>query len=97
MALADANYCFIAVDVAAVEKPSDSNIFKHPNVGRKLECSQLGIPSSMLLPSDDGNCMPFVIVGDEAFALLEHILRPYPNRNLSIQQRIYNYKLTTTR
>jgi hypothetical protein len=36
--------------------------------------------------------MPFVIVGDEDFALPEHVLRPCPNRFLSPQQRIYNYR-----
>jgi hypothetical protein len=47
------------------------------------------------LPNDEnGKCMPFVIMVDEAFALSEHVLRPYPNRNLSVQQRIYTYRLT---
>jgi len=41
-----------------------------------------------------GECMPFVNVGDEAFVLSEHVLRPYPN---SIQQRIYIYRLTRAR
>ena len=35
---------------------------------------------------DNGKCMPFVIVGDEAFALSEHVLRPYANGNLSVQK-----------
>jgi hypothetical protein len=26
-----------------------------------------------------------------------HVLQPYPNRNLSVQQRIYNYRLTRAR
>jgi len=98
LALVDANYCFIAVVVGAVGKSSDSNVFKKSNIGRKLESNQLGIPGSKPLPNDEnGKCMPFVIVGDEAFALSEHVLRPYPNRNLSVQQRIYNYRLTRAR
>jgi len=36
-------------------------------------------------------------IGDEAFAFSEHVLRPYLNRNVSIQQRIYNYTLTKAR
>jgi hypothetical protein len=44
--------------------------FKKSTIGRKLESNQLGIPGSRPLPNDDnGKCMPFVIVGDEAFAL----------------------------
>jgi len=96
--LVDANYCFIAVDVGAVGKSSDSIVFKNSNLGRKLESNQPGIPRSRPLPNDEnGKCMPFVIVGDEAFALSEHVLRPYPNRNLSVQQRIYSYRLTGAR
>jgi hypothetical protein len=95
LALVAANYCFIAVDVGAVGKSSDSNVFKKSNIGRKMESNQLGIPGSRPLPNDEnGKCIPFVVVGDEAFALSEHVLCPYPNRNLSVQQRMYNYILT---
>jgi hypothetical protein len=39
--------------------------------------NQLGIPGSTLLPTDNNaKYMPFVIVGDEAFALSEYVLRP---------------------
>jgi len=77
LALVDANYCFIAVNIGAVGKSSDSNVFKKSNIRRKLESNQLGIPGSRPLPNDEnGKCMPFVIMGDEAFALSEHVLRP---------------------
>ena len=77
LALVDANYCFIAVDVGAVGKSSVSNVFKKSNIGRKLESDQLGIPGSRpLLNDENGKCMPFVFVCDEAFALSEHVLRP---------------------
>jgi len=93
LALVDANCCFIAVDVGAFRKSSDSNIFKKSHVRRKLESNQLGIPGSRPLPNDEnGKGMPFVVLGDEVFALSEHVLRPYPNRKLSVQQRIYNYR-----
>jgi len=91
LALVDANYCFIAVGVGAFGKSSDSNVFKKSKVGRKLQSNQLGIPGSRPLPNEEnGKGMPFVVVGDEPFALSEHVLRPYPNRNLSVQQRLYN-------
>jgi len=37
------------------------------------------------------------IVGDEAFTLSQHVLRPYPSRNVDVARRIYNYRLTRTR
>jgi hypothetical protein len=36
LALVDANYCFILVDVGAVRNSRDSNVFKNSNIGRKL-------------------------------------------------------------
>jgi len=98
LALVDADYCLIAVAIVANWKSSESNDFKNSNTERKLELNQLGIPGSMPLPSDNnGKCMPFVIVGDEAFVLSEHVLRPYPNRNLCVQQRMCNYRLARAR
>jgi hypothetical protein len=41
--------------------------------------------------------MPFVLVGDEAFALSEHVLLPYPNKNLTCLKHIYNYRLSRAR
>ena len=97
LALVAADYWFIAVVVGSVGKSSDSKVFKNSNIGRKLESNELGIPGSRPLPSDNnGKCMPLVIVCDEDFALPEHVLRHYPN-HLSVQQRIYNYKLTRFR
>jgi hypothetical protein len=50
-----------------------------------------------LLDGENGKCMPFVIVGEEVFTLSENVLRSYPNRNLSVQQRIHKYRLTRAR
>ncbi|KAL4715428.1 hypothetical protein ACJJTC_015331 [Scirpophaga incertulas] len=66
------------------------------NFAKKLENNQLNIPQSRNLPYDmDGQEMPFVFVGDEAFALSRHIMRP--RRNLSVKQRVFNYRLTRAR
>jgi len=68
------------LDVGTIE-------FVNSKTGRKLESNQLRIPGSRLLPNrDDGKYVPFVIVGDEAFSLSEHVLWHYLKRNLSIQK-----------
>jgi len=54
---------------------SDCNIFKNSNFCKKLEGKHLNIPGSRPLPNDNnGTPMPFVIVGDEVFALSQHVL-----------------------
>ncbi|CAK1592153.1 unnamed protein product [Parnassius mnemosyne] len=98
MAVADANYYFISVDIGAYGSSSDTTVFKNSAFGKKLEGGQLILPSPTYLPKDEnGENMPYVFVGDEAFALSEHIMRPYPRRNLSVTQRVFNYRLTLAR
>ena len=76
---------------------SDCTVFMNLKTGRKLESNRLGIPGNRLLRNhDDGKCVPFVIVGDEAFSLSGHVLWHYLNRNLSIQQWMYIHRLTIT-
>jgi len=39
----------------------------------------------------------FVFIADEAFVLEEHILKPYPQKKLVYEKRIYNYRLARAR
>lgn len=41
--------------------------------------------------------LKFVFVADEAFPLLDNILKPYPMWNLTQQQKIYNYRVSRAR
>jgi hypothetical protein len=96
--VADAGYHFISLDVGAYGSSSDSNVFKNLTFGKLLESSKLNIPNPSVLPSDaEGLSMPFVLVGNEAFAFLDHVLRPYPNKTLTYLKRIYNYRLPRAR
>jgi len=61
--------------------------FKNSIFGKLLESNKLNSPDPRVLPSDaEGLSMPFVLVGDGAFALSEHVLRPYPNKKVNISQ-----------
>ena len=93
MAVPDADCCFISVDFGACGSSSDSNVFKVSTFGKLLESNKLNIPDASVLPSDAGLSMPFVFVGDQAFALSEHVLRPYPNKRLTYMKRIYKYSM----
>jgi hypothetical protein len=41
--------------------------------------------------------IPYMIVGDDAFPLKPYLMKPYPNRNLGITQRVFNYRLFRVR
>jgi hypothetical protein len=61
---------------------------------KRLERNELNIPKGgPLRQYENGEHMPFVTVGDEAFALSGNVLRPY----LSIAKRIFKFMLTRVR
>jgi hypothetical protein len=91
MAVSEADYCFRSIEVWAYGSSSDSNVFKNSTFGKLLERNQFDIPVRTVPPNDEeGICMSLVLVGDEAFALSEHVLLPYPNINLTFLKRVYN-------
>ena len=98
LAVVDSDYCFTYVDIGAYGKSSDSNVFQSSTFGKRLSEDRINIPNSQQLPHDEhGKFMPFVFVGDEAFAASTHILRPYSNRYLDAKKRIFNYRLSRAR
>lgn len=97
LALVDAQYNFIAVDVGAYGKNSDGGILAHSNLGKLLENGLLNIPKDEFLPGTTISA-PYVILGDEAFPLKTYLMRPYPRKQLDDSlKRIYNYRLCRTR
>lgn len=93
LAVVDADYCFTVIDVGSYGASGDSNVFKKSNFYQRLKSNQLNIPNPQKLPHDEeGEPQPFNFVGDEAFALSRHVLRPYSKKNLTMKQRVFNYR-----
>jgi hypothetical protein len=97
LALSDADYCFIAVDIGAFGKSSDSSVFKNSTLWAKLNSNKLHIPDPVELRGTDRPKLPHVIVADELFGLTHHIMRPYGGNNLTMKKRIFNYRLCRAR
>jgi len=97
MAVVDANYCFTIVDVGSYGREGDTNIFKQSTFGKQLYNNSLNLPPSTNLPNTDGPALPYVLIGDEAFGIHQHLLRPYSSRDLNYSKRIFNYRLCRAR
>ena len=98
MALVDHRYCFTVIDVGSYGRNSDGGIYANSALGRALERGELGVPEDKLLPNAaELGPMPHVIVGDEAFPLKTYLMRPYPGKNLTDKQRVFNYRLSRAR
>lgn len=98
LALVDAHYRFIAVDIGGYGKNSDGGLFANSKLGKALEKNKLNVPTDNALPNTQ-NVMPYVIVGDEAFPLKKYLLRPYPGSQIlgDKSKRIFNYRLSRAR
>lgn len=98
LALVDAHYKFIAVDIGGYGKNSDGGLFANSKLGKLLERNKLNVPKDNALPNTQ-TIMPYVIVGDEAFPLKKYLLRPYPGSQIQgdKSKRIFNYRLSRAR
>ena len=96
-AICDEDYKFISTDVGAYGKCNDSSIFKESAIYEKLVKKELKIPDKCPISITNDTPMPYVFVGDEAFPLLQNLMRPYPGNNLSHEKKIFNYRLSRAR
>ncbi|XP_039764375.1 protein ALP1-like isoform X1 [Pararge aegeria] len=97
LAVADAKYRFVIVDVGAYGRNSDGGILDHSKLGLKLQNDTLNIPQNVSLRGITEE-LPYVFVADEAFPLTKNIMRPYPaNQLANIEKRVFNYRLSRAR
>ncbi len=80
MALVDADYKFLWVDVGANGSASDAQVFNDSQLKEAIEDGTMKFPEDDALPGDD-RPMPYFIIGDDAFALRTWMMKPYSTRN----------------
>ena len=96
LALVDAQYKFLWVDIGGQGSQSDCQIFNSSELKEALEDGSLNLPPADAMPNDD-QPTPYFILGDDAFALKSYLMKPYPYRGMTREQRIYNYRISRGR
>lgn len=96
MALADANYKIIYFNVGFEGRFSDGGVFSSCLLSKALENNSLNIPREIPLPNRQTS-VPFTVVADDAFQLKPYIMKPFSFKKLSVQERIFNYRLSRAR
>lgn len=95
--MVDVNYKFVAVDIGSFRKEGDSGICLKSNMGQQVLNGSFRFPQ----PSKPGSdkIIPYVIVGDEAFRLHKHIMKPYTRKSVrdNHSETVFNYKLNRAR
>ncbi|MGL5903907.1 MAG: transposase family protein, partial [Cetobacterium sp.] len=95
-AVVDAHYRFACVSSGTQSWVSDAGVFALSDLKVAMDTGQLHVPPDDSLPNTDV-MMPYMFIGDEAYPLQTNLMKPFPFRNLSKDQRIYNYRLSRAR
>lgn len=98
LAMVDANYKFIVVDIGSYGKEGDSGIFLKSELGKQILGGTFRFPEDSALPGSN-IIVPHVIVGDEAFRLHKHIMKPYSRKagKEDNSKKNFNYRLSRAR
>jgi hypothetical protein len=97
MAVVDADYNFMYVNVGCQGRISDGGVFKNCDLYRKIEMNELNLPQPSHLPGGNQE-LPYVFVADEAFRLSDTIMKPYSGTHKrGSYQRVFNYRLSRSR
>lgn len=97
MAVSNANYEFMMVDVGINGRISDGGVISYTKFGQALADNTLRIPEPTQLPNSQ-KILPFVFLGDDAFGMTANFMKPYPQAALiNVERRIFNYRLSRAR
>lgn len=96
MAIVNARYEFITVEVGSNGRASDAGIFAQSAFKRKYDDKELHIPEPANIPMTE-DTFPYVFIGDDAFPLMENLLKPYSRTQLNEDEIIFNYRLSRAR
>jgi hypothetical protein len=90
MAIVNANMEFIMADVGCNGRVSDGGVIEETAFYSKLKSGKLYLPKI----EETVNNLNFVFVGDDAFALRDDLIKPFPQKNLSYEIKVFNYRLS---
>ena len=96
LALVGADYEFLYIDVGCNGRVSDGGVFKNSSLYTALEREALGVPGSTCLPGSQIS-LPHCILADDAFPLKTYIMKPFAQKGLTLEKRIFNYSLSRAR
>ncbi|XP_050310641.1 putative nuclease HARBI1 [Anthonomus grandis grandis] len=96
MAIVNANYEFILVDIGTNGRVSVGEVIESTRFYEKLKTNALKIPSP-IKSFNNSEELPFVFIGDEAFALLPNFMKPFNIKVLDNEKKVFNYRLSRAR
>ena len=96
LALVDADYKIIWADVGTPGATSDAAVFNNSDLKDAVESEDLDLPEPEPLQGDNED-ISYFFIADDAFALKTWLMKPFAKRNLTREERIFNYRLSRAR
>ena len=96
MALADAHYRFLYVDIGAEGGAGDAGTWVRCSLHQAIENGRIGFPAAETMPNDD-QPIPYHIVADDAFALKTWLMKPFSHLTQVHHERVFSYRLSRAR
>jgi hypothetical protein len=95
LAVVDAKYNFIYVDIGAQGRISDGSVFKASSLQEKIEGKRLQLPEPETIRNKE---IPYFFLGDGAFPLSETMMKPYAGiYTKGSKERVFYYSLSRAR
>ena len=95
MAIAGPDYKCLYTDVGSNGRVNDSGIWNKCVLLQGILNRTVELPADRML--QNGENVPYVFLGDGAFALKEFLMKPFPQQGLNEERRIYNYRHSRAR
>ena len=96
MAVCDAKYKFTQVDITDTGRQSVGSLYVNSYLRYAIENGLLNIPQPSKLPQSE-RILPSVFIGDDACDLRNRLMKPYPFQNLSLTEKVFNYRSSRAR
>ena len=95
MAIAGPDYECLYADVGSNGRVNDSGIWNKCALLLGILNGTVELPADGML--QNGENVPYIFLGDDAFALKEFLIKPFPQQGLNEERRIYNYRHSRAR
>uniref|UniRef100_A0A6P7GW89 Nuclease HARBI1 n=1 Tax=Diabrotica virgifera virgifera TaxID=50390 RepID=A0A6P7GW89_DIAVI len=95
-AIVNPNYEFLYVQTGTNGAVNDSGVFETTTFYQKFMNGYLNFSAPSPLPGAQ-TPVPYVLLGDSAFPINKHFMKPFPSKDINKEQRIFNYRLSRAR
>lgn len=96
MAVAGPNYECLYYDIGTNGRVDEGGVWNKCGLAKALEEGKMNFPLPCCLPGGNEQ-VPYVLIGDDAFALKPYLMKPYAQQSLVAEKRVYNYRHSRAR